>query len=131
MLDALFDEEITVRRLAGPRDGHGKPTLVTVCEPDSDVPLFVDCFIDRHVRNVRTVNDGTKAVDATLQYNAGEAPVKLRDADLVHLAATGETFRVETLHEQSSAVEGSEYAFVGLLRVKTAVAADAQRSAEA
>lgn len=130
MLDILFNDEVTVRRLAGPRDGHGKAALITVCEADSDVPLYLECFIDRTRKNVRTSAQMTKSVDAILIYNVGDSPTRLVEEDLLKLDSTGETYRVDFIIEQISSVEGSEYGRLGLARVKAAVAPNMQKADE-
>lgn len=136
MLDILFNDNVSVRRVTGARDGHGKAALQVLTEqtqdPDNesatDAPLFIECFIDRRRRLNRSTRENIKRVDATLYYNAGEAPVRLLDDDLVVVESTGETFRVESLHEQVSGVEGTEYAIVGLVRNKTTVVPNAAGS---
>ncbi|RPH70121.1 hypothetical protein EHM76_06735 [bacterium] len=135
MLDALFNDSVSVRRLSGQRDGHGKPTYKVVVEKDTngddtDVPVFIDCFIDRRRRVSRSLNESVKSVDATLQYNVGEAATRLAEQDLIVVESTGETFRVETLHEQVSSAEGSEYAVVTLVRIKAPVAPNTASSSD-
>lgn len=137
LLDALFNDRVTIRRLSGVRDGHGKPTLVTVCEKTTkgeptDVPIYVDCFVDRSRSMSRTVQQSTKLVDGTLYYNRSETPKDaiIRDEDLVVLESTGETYKATNVHEQNSAVEGSEYGVISLARVKFPVAKNAATSEE-
>jgi len=135
MLDVLFNDLVTVRRLAGPRDGHGKPTLKVMVEVDTegketDVPLYVDCFIDRTRRVQRTVSQTNRNVDATLLYNVSLSPVRLREDDLISLDSTDETYRVGEIVEQISAVEGSEYARLTLVRTKAPITPNAQRESE-
>lgn len=126
MLDALFNDAVTIRRLAGPRDGHGKATLMEVKDETGETPAIVECYVDRRRRNVRTFRDSSKSVDATLLYNVSlSAPIRLRDEDLVVLESTGETYKVDSMQETTSNAEGSEYAQVALTRVKApAVAKD-------
>lgn len=127
MLDIVFDDQFSVRRLSGQRDGHGKPEYSTLVEKDSggndtDVPRFIECFVDRRSRAARSLTENTKTVDATIYYNCDEAFSKVIETDLLVLESTGETFRVADIHEQKSIVEGSTYALVNVTRVKTPVA---------
>lgn len=133
MLDTLFNDKFSIRRLTGHRDGHGKPTYATVVEQDSegddtDVPVFVDCFLDRRRTLGRGLTESTKSVDATLQYNITDSEIRLKDTDLLVMDSTGETYRIENIREQVSNVEGSEYALVALGRVKTAVSPNSTSS---
>jgi len=138
MLDVLFNDSVTVRRLSGQRDGHGKATLVVITEQvldpanesATDAPLFVECYIDRRRRMTRTTRESQKSVDATLYYNKGEAPVTLLDEDIIVVESTGETYKVDTIHDQGSSVEGSEYGLVGLTRTKAPVTPNAASSEE-
>lgn len=126
MLDVMFDDWFTVRRLTGQRDVHGKPAYKVIVEKDSseqdtDVPIYYSCFIDRRRTVGRGVTESTKSVDVTMYYNPDATEPRLIEEDLIVLESTLETYRVSDIREQRSAVEGSEYAVVGLVRVKTPV----------
>lgn len=125
MMDALFQDYVSVRRLAGTRDGHGKPTLKVMTEEGSDAPIFVKCFIERRRVMARTSAGGTKSVDAQLVYNPGRAALRIVEDDLVVVRSTGETYRVSSLDEQTAVTDGSQYARLALARTKAPVAADA------
>lgn len=132
MLNVLFNDMFSLRRLSGQRDGHGAPSYKTVVEVDTaghdtDVPLYGECYVDRRRVVARSIGESMKTVDATLYYSpSGE--LRIKETDLVVVESTGETYRVDTLREQQSAVEGSEYATVGLTRVKTPVQPNAAAS---
>ncbi len=131
MLDLIYNDQFSIRRLAGVRDSHGEPSFATVVETDTngdntDVPVFIECYVDRRKRGSRAIRENTKSVDVTLYYTVSDVPAhRLRDEDLIVLQSSGETFRVDSIHEQVSSVEGSEYATVGISRVKTPVAPNA------
>lgn len=127
MLDIEFDDAFSIRRLAGGRDGHGMPTYKTIVEvdtngDDTDVPIYIECYVDRRSRVSRSLQQSGKTVDATMYYNATDETVRARETDLLVLKKSGETFRVENIHEQTSIGDGSVYAVVGLTRVKTPIA---------
>ena len=130
MLDVEYNDQVSVRRLAGPRDGHGKPTLVTLVEKDTegkdtDVPLYVECFITRRRSVQRSAQGATKTVDATLLYTVDDSPVVLRDEDLIIVESSGETFKVSSISELTAAFDGVKRATVFLARTKFPVAPNA------
>lgn len=125
MLGALFNDEVSVRRLTGARDGHGKPTLKVMTEEGTDVPFFVRCYVERRRTMARTAQGGTKVVDAQLVYNADDAPLRILEDDLLVVRTSGETFRVTSLDEQKAVTNGRTFVKLGLARTKAPVAGDA------
>jgi len=81
MLDALFNETVTLRRLSGARDGHGKPAYVEVRDGvnGEGAPVFIECYIERRRRTSRLLDRTDREIDATLLYNVSTAPAQLRD----------------------------------------------------
>jgi hypothetical protein len=121
MLDALFNEVISVRRLTGARDGHGKPTYAEVS--DGTAPYFIDCYIERRRRTARDVRGTVRDVDATLIYNVSTAPFELHDDDLL-VTLGGEAFKAVLTESLTAALSGETYGRFGLEKTRFPVEPD-------
>lgn len=132
MLDALFNEEVSLRRLTGKRDGHGKPELAVVTDgPDSDVPAYIECYIERRRRSVRLMTATSMVIDATLIYNKDAQDAQILENDLVVTSLLAvETYRVSSLDEQAQVGDGTNYGRLGLTLIRRGVEPNSNKPSE-
>lgn len=111
MLDATFNETVTVRREAS---RNIKNEIVYTELLDSiGGPLNVRCRIERRKRQNRTVEGVERSVDATLLMRTDSIVTDLKLHDLL-FTKRNETFEIVDLEENSALFGGGSYARIFL-----------------
>lgn len=90
MLDALYDEKVTLRRPSA-RDSRNKSEYVQVLDEGGGA-IEISCRIERNARRVFNTDGVELVVDATMAYRADLSP-ELKTEDII-VTKSKETFKV-------------------------------------
>lgn len=124
MLDAIFDETVTLRR-AQKRGVKGDVTFAEVLDGTGG-PLPIPCKIERRRKRTYTKDGQTGEVDGTLicRRTSEDFP-EIALEDLL-VTKTGEAFKVASLDEDLALFSTDKYLKIGLIRTTLPVPADKQ-----
>ncbi|HEV3029637.1 MAG TPA: hypothetical protein VG457_18815 [Planctomycetota bacterium] len=125
MLDALFDEQVSVRRVQG-MDVKGQITFVELLDSGGE-PLLLDCKIQRRRRRIYNKQGTELEIDGTMMTRRYRSnAVLLQPEDLVVTfnkdIGQNEAFKIVTVDEDQGLLD--KYLRITLIRTNLPVPSD-------